>query len=157
MFVCTKNIHFKFQAFFGLNFVQVLYILYNFCIYVEMWCSFFVHLLSYKVLICTIFVYKTYTSLVFCIICVYIMYSFWTIFLVRVWIFRGILFSTKHLWHWWHNCWKVQRYHWPWKVCDFQKLFLTWQEIWIKKTLKHGCYRSCKREHLRNALFIALR
>ena len=81
MFVCTKNIHFKFQAVFGLNFVQVSYILYIFWIYVEMWCSIFVHHYHTKFWFVQ---YKIYTNLVFCIIFVYIMYSFCTHFLVRV-------------------------------------------------------------------------
>ena len=34
LFVCTKNIHFKFQAVFNLNVVQVLCSLYIFCIHV---------------------------------------------------------------------------------------------------------------------------
>ena len=36
LFVCTKNIHFKFQAVFSLNFVQVLYSLYT--KYLQIWC-----------------------------------------------------------------------------------------------------------------------
>ena len=76
LFVGTENIHFKFQAIFSLNCVQILYNLYIFSIYVGIWCTFFVYSLSYKILISTIFVYKIYTNLVFCIIFVYILYSF---------------------------------------------------------------------------------
>ena len=48
--------------------------------------SFFVHSLSYKILICTIFLYKIHTNIVFYIIFVYIMYNFCTNFLVFVMI-----------------------------------------------------------------------
>ena len=84
LFVCTKNINFKFQAVFSLKFVQVLYSLYIFCIYVGISCTFFGHSLSYKILICTIFVYKVNTNYVFCMIFVYILYNCCTKFLVRV-------------------------------------------------------------------------
>ena len=55
---------------------QILYSLYIPSIYVGVWCTFFVHSLSHKILICTIFLYKIYAKLVFCIIFVFILYSF---------------------------------------------------------------------------------
>ena len=92
--ICTKNIHFKFQALFSLHFAQVLYSLHIFCMlasYLGIWLfdvpTYFVHSISYKILICTIFLYNIYiyTKLVFCMVFLYILYSVCTCFLVRTW------------------------------------------------------------------------
>ena len=51
-----------------------------FCVCVEIWCTFLVHSLTYKILVCTIFVYKIHLNVVFCMIFIYALSSFCTNF-----------------------------------------------------------------------------
>ena len=102
--------HFKFQALFSLYFVQVLCRLYIFCMYVGIWCTFFVLSVSNEILICTIFVNNIYPKLVFCMIFVYILYSFCMFFLSHLFdivlvkfvlFYSSLFFFCRWCWHAW--------------------------------------------------------
>ena len=84
LFVCTKNIHIKFQVAFSWNFVQVLYSFVHFWYICRnlMFIAFTIIIIQNFDLY-NFYIHKIYTNLVFCIILVYILDSFYSHFLVR--------------------------------------------------------------------------
>ena len=62
------------------------------------------------------------------------------------------LINTKNLRHWWNDGRKIKSLYGPPKICYTEKP-LPGKKYEFKETLKHGCYRSCKKSTCQIALF----